>query len=415
MIRFLIAILFAIGSLVGADLQKIIDSSPAGSVIELPEGIFYGPITIKKPLILRGGGKKSVIDGNFTSKVITVLSSDVTIENLAIRNSGRRRHSLDSAIFISGTKRVKVERCRIEDTLFGIIVSRSDNTVVRENSISSYDEPVADNRGDAIRLWLSNGTIIEKNRISGSRDIALMRSDHNIIEANIIEGSRYGVYLQMCEDIRISKNRIFSNYVGVLSSGSKDVKIERNTIVKTHLETGVGVVIRGGGVHEIRQNTLMRHAQAFYIDSSPAERGMKRFIERNLISLNNEAFHFHAIIKNNTIRFNNISDNLTEVVKNIRHTKSYDNDIRFNYWDRYEGFDKNGDGIGDTPYLILLYVDRLWHYDHHLKFFRFTPLFSIVEFIERLAPFSEPILLMRDNAPQLYPVEDAGAGASDVL
>ncbi len=389
-------------------LQSIIESARPGSAIELPAGRFYGPITIKKPLILKGQGRATVIDGNFTSKVITILSSDVTIENLTIQKSGRQRHSLDSGIFISGARRVRIERCTIEDTLFGIILSRSDSSMIRENNISSYDEDVVDNRGDAVRLWLSDGNIIEKNRISDSRDLVLMRSDHNVIEANTVRRSRYGVYLQMCDDTKIAGNEILSNYVGVLSSGSREVKIERNLIVKTHLETGVGVVIRGGGLHEIRYNTLMRHAQAFYIDSSPAERGMKRIIERNLIALNNEAFHFHAIIKNNRIIYNNIVDNLTDVVKNIRHTETYDNDIRYNYWDTYKGFDMDGDGIGDTPHLVLLYVDALWQYDHHLKLFYATAVLSIIDFIERLAPFSEPVLLMRDEKPRVRQVEDAG-------
>ncbi len=386
-------------------LQDVIDNAPAGSTIELPAGRFYGPVTIRKPLILKGMGSLSVIDGNGSGTVVTVLSSDVTVKDIAIRNSGKQRHSLDAAIFVGGAERVRVEGCSIANTLFGIILSRSDSCAIRENNISSYREDVVDNRGDAVRLWLSDANIIERNRITGSRDLSLMRSDHNVIESNKITDSRYGVYLQMCEDTSVIGNEIVSNYVGILSSGSKDTKITGNSIVKTRLATGVGIVIRRGGRHEIFHNTIMRHAQAFYIDTSPAERGMKRYIEYNRISLNNEAFHFHAIIKNNTIRNNNITDNLTDVVKNIRHTKSYDNDISLNYWDSYMGFDMDGDGIGDTPHNVLVYADKLWQFDHHLKFFYATPVLSIVDFIERLAPFSEPLLLMRDSSPRISPVD----------
>ena len=32
-----------------------------------------------------------------------------------------------------------------------------------------------------------------------------------------------------------------------------------------------------------------------------------------------------------------------------------------NSWDTYEGFDRNGDGIGDTPFTLLGYAGRVWH------------------------------------------------------
>jgi len=406
-IIFLIYTLF-VPALFAQTLQSIIDSVEPGSAIELPAGRFYGPITIKKPLILRGRGAATVIDGNFTGTVIKIFSPDVTVENIRIVHSGKQRHSLDAAIFVSGGKRIRIHRCSIEESLFGVILSRTVSSAVTENNITSYEEKVVDNRGDGIRLWLSHANIIEKNRLIGSRDLSLMRSDHNVIDSNLVRESRYGVLLQMCEDTKVVNNEILSNYAGILSAGSKDVQIASNLIVKTYLEAGAGVVIRGGGVHKVVHNTIMRHAQAFYIDSSPAEIGMKRFIEYNRISLNNEAFHFHAIIKNNTIRNNNITDNLNNVVKNLKHLKSYDNNISMNYWDTYVGFDMDGDGIGDTPYDILIYADRLWQFDHHMKFFYATPLLSIIDFIERLAPFSEPILLMRDTRPRISPVKNAG-------
>ncbi len=393
------------------NLQNIIDRAVPGSKIELPSGRFFGPLTINKPLVLQGVGQDTVIDGNGSSKVITILSSDVTLKNLTIRNSGKQRHTLDSAVFIGNATRVRVEKCTVEDSLFGIILSFVHASAIVDNNISSFYENVVDNRGDAIRLWRSDGNILEGNRVFKSRDISLMRSDHNVIESNLVEDSRYGVLLQNCKDTKIEDNEIVSNYVGVMSVMSSDVDIYNNLILKTHLSTGVGIVIRGGGIHKVRKNSIMRHAQAFYIDSSPAERGMKRFIEYNRISLNNEAFHFHAIIKNNTIRFNNIFDNLSDAVKNIRHTKSYDNNITQNYWDRYEGFDMDGDGIGDTPYSLLVYADKLWHFDHHMKFFYATPVLSLIDFIERLAPFSEPLLLMRDEKPRISPVK----GADDTI
>jgi len=43
-----------------------------------------------------------------------------------------------------------------------------------------------------------------------------------------------------------------------------------------------------------------------------------------------------------------------------------------------------------------------------MKFFYATPVLSLIDFIERLAPFSEPLLLMRDEKPRISPVPGAG-------
>jgi hypothetical protein len=40
-------------------------------------------------------------------------------------------------------------------------------------------------------------------------------------------------------------------------------------------------------------------------------------------------------------------------------THTWDNGEEGNYWDNYNGTDANGDGVGDTPYLIdVLNMDR---------------------------------------------------------
>ena len=70
-----------------------------------------------------------------------------------------------------------------------------------------------------------------------------------------------------------------------------------------------------------------------------------------------------------------------------------------NYYDDYQGFDKDGDNIGDTPYNLFSYVEHLWSFDKDVKFFYGSPLLLILDFLERLAPFSEPKLVLRDKSP----------------
>jgi nitrous oxidase accessory protein len=72
-----------------------------------------------------------------------------------------------------------------------------------------------------------------------------------------------------------------------------------------------------------------------------------------------------------------------------------------NYWDDYEGFDRNGDGIGDNPYIDYQYADKVWMLNPNIKFFYGSPVISILNFIAKLAPISEPVKLLEDKHPMM--------------
>ena len=78
-----------------------------------------------------------------------------------------------------------------------------------------------------------------------------------------------------------------------------------------------------------------------------------------------------------------------------------ENEIVNNYWDNYEGFDKDGDNIGDTPHKVFQYADQLWVYDQDVKFFYGSPVIALLNFLAKLAPFTQPIFLMADDKPKL--------------
>jgi nitrous oxidase accessory protein len=89
------------------------------------------------------------------------------------------------------------------------------------------------------------------------------------------------------------------------------------------------------------------------------------------------------------------------------------NDWRGNSWDDYEGFDRDGDGVGDTPHELYAYADRLWMDVPPAQFFKGSPMLEVLDFLERLAPFSPPQLLARDERPRvvtLAPLDRDGSG-----
>jgi nitrous oxidase accessory protein len=58
--------------------------------------------------------------------------------------------------------------------------------------------------------------------------------------------------------------------------------------------------------------------------------------------------------------------------------------------------------------VLYAYADRIWQQRPEAAFFRGSPLFEAIDFLDRLAPFSDPTLVLRDDAPRFEPrPEDA--------
>ncbi len=57
------------------------------------------------------------------------------------------------------------------------------------------------------------------------------------------------------------------------------------------------------------------------------------------------------------------------------------------------------DGIGDKPYELYSYADRIWRDLPYAQFFKGSPILETLDFLERLAPFSKPDMLVRDKKP----------------
>ncbi|MDD3060709.1 MAG: nitrous oxide reductase family maturation protein NosD, partial [Sulfurimonas sp.] len=121
----------------------------------------------------------------------------------------------------------------------------------------------------------------------------------------------------------------------------------------------------------------------------------------NKILYNSEAMHFHSLSEANVIKENVIIGNIEDILNDSRGSRTYENEIVGNYWDNYEGFDTNGDNIGDTPHKVYQYADQLWVYDPNVKFFYGSPVISLLNFLAKLAPFTKPLFLLEDTKPKV--------------
>ena len=397
-ISLILALFFVLSS--ASPLQEAIDSAEAGSIIRLNPGVYKGRLVINKSITIEGKGEGVIINGEGVGTVITIRSSYVTLKNLTITNSGARHEKLDAAISIADAKQCEVSDCTITDCLFGIDMQMVHNSIIRNNTITSkgFDLGL---RGDGLRLWYSNDNMIQKNSLIKSRDMVVWYSHGNRIEENFGEYCRYSLHFMYAGKNYVHNNSYQYNSVGIFFMYSQDT-IATGNVVKSSLgATGMGIGLKDVSNFTIKDNTVLYNAQGIYIDRSPFEPDTNNFIENNKILYNAEALHFHSLSENNIIKNNTLLGNIEDIVNDSRGSKTDENDFEGNYWDSYAGFDRNGDNIGDTPHRVYQYADKLWLYNPEVKFFYGSPVISLLNFLAKLAPFSEPIFLLEDAKPRL--------------
>jgi nitrous oxidase accessory protein len=400
MLRIITLCLFLLNLLSANLLQEAIDNAPEGSILKLPKGVYKGSIIINKPLSIIGKEDGVIIDGGGTGTVIQITSSYVTLKNLTITGSGDRHDLLDSAIKINNSKQSEISNCTIKDSLFGIDITMTSNSIFSNNYITSKDLELGV-RGDGLRLWYSNDNIVSNNKLVKSRDMVVWYSHGNTIENNYGEQNRYSLHFMHAGKNIVKNNTYKLNSVGIFFMYTKDTIATGNTVQSSLGATGMGIGLKDVSNMTLKDNTIIYCAQGIYIDRSPYEPDTKNWLEDNKILYNSEAIHFHSVSENNVIKSNTILGNIEDIINDSRGSKTDLNEISGNYWDNYEGFDKNADNIGDTPHKVYQYADQLWVYNSNVKFFYGSPVIALLNFLAKLAPFTQPVFLMSDKAPKL--------------
>ena len=389
-------------TLFGNPLQEAIDHAQPYSLLKLSKGVYRGNVVIDKPLSIVGKEQGVWIRGDGNGTTISITSSDVTLRNLTISHSGENFQTIDAAIKMQGCRACVVDTCTLKDTLYGIDMSMVQESNITNNHITSNGKSMAF-RGNALKLYYSSHNLFVGNTLHKSKDITLNYSNNNLFEKNRFIANRFATHLSLSHGNRFKENFYQYNAVAMMLMGAKDTTVMANQILSSKGASGIGVVITGVENFRFEQNHVKFNAKGLYIDGGEKGEGMKRYIINNEIAYNKEAIHFHQSIKDNTITHNTIVGNIEDVVKDLPSKINDTNIIRYNYWDRYEGFDRNGDNIGDRPHRIYQYADRLWSYNPKVKFFYASPLMSLLNFMSELAPFIEPNLLIEDQKPLLHP------------
>lgn len=393
----LIVVLFSLIdlALAGATIQKLIDEAPLHHEIVIPPGVYSENLIITKPVTLDGKGLVT-INGQGKGTIITLLGDGISIRNLKLTNSGDSHDKVDAGIRVRSSNN-KIINNVISDALFGIDFQEAHNNEVIGNDISSKSAKLGI-RGDGIRVWASHRNVFKENKIHDSRDMVIWYSNDNTIEGNEGWNNRYSLHFMFAGGNVVRNNKYHHNTVGIFLMYSLDSLLEYNTIMYSIGGTGVGIGLKESGNMTLRHNQIVYCTSGIYLDLSPYQPEHYNFFKGNKVAFNITGIDFNSSLPRNVFKGNAFVDNL-EVISVHANGTARHSVWEGNYYSDYQGFDRDENGYGDNAFEKVAYLDQMWMSDDWLRLFYGTPVISVVNFLSKMAPISEPKLLFVDNKP----------------
>ncbi len=327
----------------GDSIQKAIDKAAGGDTLFLSDGIYREhEIIIRKPLVIIGANHP-LIDGEGQGNIFIVASDQVHFRNLKLANTGKSNMDDSAGIKFFDSNYCSVENLILEQTFFGLHFSNSTNITVKNNRLISEEERET-STGNGIHFWKSSQNHIEGNYIKGHRDgIYLEFATKTVSKSNIVEyNKRYGLHFMFSHDNSYLENIFRRNGAGVAVMYTRNVKMIDNIFELNEGVSAYGILLKDISDSEVRGNIFRDNTIGIYMEGSSRSQFVNNTFQNNGWALklmaSNDA---NSFLNNNFIRNTfDISTNGNLVL----------NTLEGNYWDKYEGYDIDKDGIGDIPY-----------------------------------------------------------------
>ncbi len=392
-------------------LEEALAAARDGDAVHVLGGIYprgeRGALVIDERIALVGHGWP-VIAGEGVGTVVRITAAGASLRGFVVRGSGASLDQESSGIAIEAPE-VVVEGNRLEDTLFGVYVRRAPGVVVRRNWIESkpLDLP---RRGDAIRVWYSDGVRLEENVVRDARDVVLWYSSGLVVRGNVVSGGRYGLHFMYCDDAEIAGNRLTGNSVGVFLMYSRRLRLTRNLMRGNRGPSGYGVGLKDMDDALVADNVFVDNRVGAYVDNSPREVDATLLFERNVFAANDAGVRLLPLVRRNTYRGNAFLDN-REQVSLTGGGRLEGNVWLGNYWSDYAGYDADRDGRGDVPYRAERLFESLVDRDPALRLFSYSPAAEAVDLAARAFPLVRPQPKLTDPAPLMAVVLPLGVSA----
>ncbi|MFT3768229.1 MAG: nitrous oxide reductase family maturation protein NosD [Minicystis sp.] len=380
-----------------ASLAALLADARGPAEIWLRPGLYRGDFTVRRPIALRGAGG-AVIEGTGAGTVLTIEASDVLVENLVVRHSGRRHTAEDAGIKAKGD-RVRLADLRVEDTLFGVSLQLCHGCAIERVHVEGPGD-AAELRGDGIKLWEADDTTVRGCTVDRSRDVVVWYAKRVLLEDNTVRRSRYGTHFMHATDSVVRGSRIHDDVVGIFVMYSTGLVIEGNVLAGARGAAGVGIGFKESDRVALRRNWLVANTTGTYLDHTPRTPDAPVVFEGNVIALNDVALRVLGEQAGATFRGNDFHENAV-VVEADGGGDALAVALAGNHFTDYAGYDLDHDGRGDVAYEVTTLSGQLTDARPELAFFHGTAAMGLIDAIAHAVPVFSKRKLLVDPQPAM--------------
>jgi nitrous oxidase accessory protein len=324
-------------------IKKAITLAKEGDTVLVYKGIYKeGNITINKGIVLRGKNYP-ILDGQKKYEVVSIKADNVIVQGFKVVRSGSSSMEDISGIKVYDRSNVRILNNILEDNFFGIYIQNGKNCIVKNNQIVAFAKE-EQKIGNGIQCWKSDNIKVIGNTVTGHRDgIYFEFVTHSIAARNVsIKNIRYGLHFMFSNNDAYVSNVFKNNGAGVAVMFSNKVKMYNNQFKENWGDAAYGLLLKEISDSFIVGNKFIKNTSGIHMEGTNRILVQKNSFEANGWGMNIQASCMDNIIKNNNFLGNtfDISTNGSLVL----------NTFDSNYWDKYEGYDLDKNGIGDVPY-----------------------------------------------------------------
>lgn len=380
----------------GADFPLIAPAVAAaqdGDEIVVDTGVYREDLVLRRRVALRGVGSP-VLMGTGQGTVILVEAPGCTISGFAIEGSGTGlTNQMDAAVTLASSGN-RVADNRMRRVFYGVVVVGASRNEIVGNEIIGFTDLPFGRRGDGIYLHHSPDNLVQDNHVVGQRDaIYFQYAPRGRALGNLVEDSRYGLHDMFSDDAVIAGNTFRGCSAGANVMNSRRVTLVRNRFEHNRGVASAGLSLKDVDASLVEGNEALANAHGLKIDGSSTN----RFVG-NRFAGNDTAVVLFSSAEGNVFTGNTFARNGSDVVVRGRSSRtSWSEAGRGNRWERYRGFDFDGDGVGETPHPVLGAFEKIEGNNPAARLFLGSPAASALELAARLSvPVRSDVL---DPAP----------------
>lgn len=335
----------------GESIAAAVQRAHPGDVVAVERAHYTEHLVLDKPITLRGLDRPT-LSGGLTGDTIRIMATDVTVEGFIVADSGSDLGARNAGVSIlPGAHRAAVRHCDFAYDLFGLYIEGANDVQVQDNLITSKRDLPSAQRGNGIQLYNTTGARIVGNHISFTRDgIYVDISHHALFRGNRIHDVRYGTHYMNSNDNTWEDNEVFHNRTGLALMETRNQLVRNN---RAWGNSDAGIMLRTIQDSVVEGNVVAGNQRGFFIYDAEYNT-----IRGNLIEHNDVGAHVWAGSIHNDVDGNDFVGN-REQVRYVATKDEAWGAKTGNYWSNYVGWDRDGDGRGDTPYEANDVVDRL--------------------------------------------------------